>query len=277
MINKIIALLLIIMVGTASIAIAENNITMGYKELGKMPLISSEKTSSGLYKELFEKAAKNIGYQLKIVRIPKKRVHKGLADGTIDFYPGASFSKKRAGYLYYLPNGLKTKEVLVSPVNQPQINDMSEANGRLLVELGSSKVEWGKKYPGLEIVQISRLPMETVIKVFKKGRGDFYIADIEVVDYYKKTNRINDYKDIGIKIHQKAINAEFIPMYLGFSRKSVLFEEQANSTYDVSKGVAIDNPPTKIRKDCVAYKFYLALEELSKSGETQKMYDRYFK
>jgi len=276
--KKIIFALLVVMFGTIfHVSAEEKTLTMGYKDKHKMPLIGGEGDDSGLYKELFEKAADKIGYRLKIARLSKRRVHFGLNNGSIDFYPGASFSLKRAEYMYYMPNGLQTKEVLISQRNKREINDMSEAKGRLLVELGSSKAEWDDKYPGLKIIEMGKLPIDIVFKAVKRNRGDYYIADIEVVDYYKKINRIKDYGDIGFKIHHNAVNNEFIPMYLGFSRKSNKFAERVNPAYDHSKETTIENFPSMVSKDCLAYKFYSALKEFKDEGETKTLYDKYFK
>jgi hypothetical protein len=250
---------------------------MGYKDISKMPLIGEKNDNFGLYFDLFSKAAKKIGYKLKIKRYPKKRIHSGLKDGTIDFYPGSSFSQKRAEYLYYLPNGLSTKEVLVSIMSQPEISDMNKVKGTLIVERGSSKLDWDKIYTDLKIIELSELSMEKVIKALKYNRGDFYIADIEVVDYYKKLNNLNKYSDINIKIHNMSINKDFVPMYLGFSRKSKLFSEKKNLEYDKHKLTFIDNFPTIIDKNSVAYKFFVALDELKKEKITNKLYGKYFK
>jgi len=65
---------------------------MGYKDKAKMPLINAPGDNSGVYQDLFQAAAQKIGKSLKIVRQPKKRVHAGFKDGSLDFYPGASFS-----------------------------------------------------------------------------------------------------------------------------------------------------------------------------------------
>lgn len=276
--KAIVISLFIVVLGFVLVATAKDNIiVMGYKDKSKFPLIGEKNDNSGLYKELFEKAAKQMGYKLKIVRLPKKRIHNGFKKGSIDFYPGASFSQKRAEYFYYLPNGLQTKEVLLSLKNHTEIIDISKAKGKLIVELGSSKKKWDKKYPGLKIVQMGKLPIKRAITALKKGRGDFFIGDIEPVDYYKKTSNINKYIDIGIKVHRNAINNEFIAMNLGFSRKSSLFTEELNPNFDSSKQITLENFPTKISKECVAYKLYLELEKLKDSGETQKMYDKYFK
>ncbi len=275
--KKIIISVVLVLFCIPSVYAEKNVIVMGYKDKSKLPLINGKDDNSGLYEELFKNAAKKIGYTFKIVRLPKKRVHTGFKEGTIDFYPGASFSTKRAAYLYYLPNGLETKEVLISNKDVMNITKMSDVKGSLLTELGSSKSEWDKKYPGLKIVQMTKLSMDKVIKMINKGRGDFYVADIEVVDYYKKLNSIANYESVGLKVHDKAINKSFVPMYIGFSRKSPLFNEEKNSAYDSTADIAIANCPTKISEGCIAYKFSVALNELKKEGVTQRLYDKYFK
>ncbi len=275
--KKIFISVVLVLFCISSVYAEKNVIVMGYKDKSKSPLINGKDDNSGLYEELFKNAAEKIGYTLKIVRLPKKRVHIGFKEGTIDFYPGASFSTKRASYLYYLPNGLKTKEVLVSKKDVKNITKMSDVKGSLLTELGSSKSDWDKKYPGLEIVKMTKLSMDKVVTLINKGRGDFYVADIEVIDYYKKMNSIANYESIGIKVHDKAINKAFVPMYVGFSRKSPLFKEEKNNTYDSTAEIAITNFPTKVSEDCIAYKFSVALDELKKEGSTQRFYDKYFK
>ncbi len=255
----------------------EKVIIMGYKDMAKPPLIGNKNDNSGLYLELFERAAKRIGYRLEVKRLPKKRLHNALEQGTVDFYPGSSFSQKRTKYLYFLPNGLQTKEVLVSKSTQKEINHMSEVKGVLIVEPGSSKLEWSSLYPNIRITKLSKLSMSTIIKGIKYNRGDFNIADIEIVDFYKKSNNLKSYEDIGLKIHYNAINKEFIPMNMGFSKRSKLFSEKENLSFDKTKIVSIKNFPTIIDKNSIAYKFYLSLMQLKEEEITQDLYNKYFK
>lgn len=252
-------------------------IKMGYKTIHKLPLIGDKYDNSGLYLDLFNKAAKKIGYRLEIVRLPKKRLHLALKKGEIDFYPGSSFSLKRVEYLYYLPNGLQTKEVLVSLKDKDTVNRMEDVKGTLIVELGSSKSEWNEIYPNLKIKEFNKLSMNTVEKILKFKRGDFYIADIEIVDFYKRNNNLDTLLDIDLKVHPNAISEVFIPMYLGFSRKSKLFSEKENLNFKEDENISIENYPSSIDKNSIAYQFYLALEELRKENVTNKLYNKYFK
>lgn len=79
-----------------SFSFAGKEIKMVYKEGGKLPLIAKMPDNTGAYMELFSKAAKKIGCKIVISRMPKKRLHQKLGTGDLDFYPGASFSKKRS-------------------------------------------------------------------------------------------------------------------------------------------------------------------------------------
>lgn len=258
----------------STLLLAKNNvIIMGYSEKSKLPLIGELNNNQGLYKDIFEKAAKNIGYELKIVRFPKKRVHRGLKNGSIDFYPGSSFSKERANYLYFLPNGLKTKEVLISLDKIKEIKNIASAQGELLVELGSSKKNWDKIYPKLTIVQMGMLPLKKVLIALEKKRGDFYIADIEPIRYHDK---LLNFSKIGIKIHYNAINDKFVSMNLGFSRKSHLFKDSKNEKFNKLKSISLKNYPTKISKESIAYKLHVELIKMQKNGDIDKIKNKYF-
>lgn len=275
--KKVFVICFLVFMSLSSLVAENKEIIMSYKTDHKLPLIGPIGDDSGLYKELFGNAATKIGFDIKIDRSPKKRVHAKLARGINDFYPGASFSTKRAKYLYYLPNGLQTKEVVLTRTGVKEITDLSQLNGRLLVELGSSKYDLEKKYKTIELVRMREMTMETIVKALRGNRADYYIADIEIVDFYKKEHNIKSYKDIGIQIHENAVNKKYIPMYMGFSRKSKLFLETPNPNFDETKPVTIQNFPTIISKDCVAYKFYKALVESKQKGTTQEIYAKYFK
>lgn len=273
---KITALLILVFALSSMAVAGEKVIIMGYNDKSKMPLIGGQTNNDGLYKELFEKAAKAIGYQLKIIRQPKKRVHAGFKNGTLDFYPGASFSKNRSEYLTFLPNGLQKKEVLLSLLKYEEINDLSQVNGRLIVELGSTKTEWKKMYPNLKIVHMNKTSIETAIKMLRSGRGDFFTSEMFEIDYYKKLKSIKDMKSLGVRMHLHAFGKNSVPMTLGFSMKSKLFKGKPNPDFDGSQEITIKNFPINMSKDCVAYKFQAALKELYETGETQKLYDKYF-
>ena len=109
--------------------------------------------------------------------------------------------------------------------------DINELKGKLIVELGSSKLEWNKIYPKLKLIKLNQLTMELLIETFRKNRGDFYIADIEVIDNYKRIKKMRSLKPVGLKVHYETVNKDFIPMNMGFSQKSKLIRFLPNEKY----------------------------------------------
>lgn len=251
-------------------------ISMAYKDDSKQPLIGDIKDNSGMYQELFAKAAKMIGAELKIVRLPKKRVHADLEEGKADFYPGTSFSEDRAKYLDFMDNGMSTKEVCLTRADHAEIKDLKDFKGTVLAELGGSKEKYNEKYPNMKVDIFTKLPMETAEKALIAKRGDMFIADIEEVDYYLKTKKVKSYADLGLKVHGLC-RGDFEPMYVGFSIKSPHYKSQPNPKYDASKPLSPSNLPTVTAPGSVAFEFAQALKKLKESGETQAMYNKYFK
>lgn len=275
--KRIISLVYVFLFCFVIVAFGEENVIfMGYKDDAKKPLIGDMDDNSGAYQELFSKAAEMIGYKLHIVRFPKKRLYSMFEKGDLDFYPGASFSEKRSAYMNFLNNGLETKEVLLTRNNMDEITDISKVSGTLIADLGGSKSNFNAKYPNILVQEVASIDFEQALQMLKLNRGDFYIADIEEVDYYQKSKGLKTFNDIGIRVHYNAFG-DFIPMYMGFSMKSKQFKAKDNPRYDKSKPLDYENTPKTVSEDCVAYKFHEALMKLKESGETKKIYNKYFK
>lgn len=256
---------------------AECVINMTYKDGGKPPLINIAPDNSGAYLDLFSKAAEKIGCAIKVDRMPKKRLHKMLADGKLDFYPGASFSKKRANYLYYIKNGFETGELGMTRIDVAEITDLQQLNTLKplwMMELGSSKKAMADEL-GIEAHLMPSIDIDTAVKMLTHKRAGFYIAEKEPLDYFLKKDGHSSYKELGVKLHPNCCGGVH-PMYLGFSRFSPHFSEKDNPAYDSAQPVSPENFPTMVDEGCVAYKFGQALLELQKNGETRKIYNKYF-
>jgi ABC-type amino acid transport substrate-binding protein len=249
---------------------------LGYKDDSKMPLIGEMGNDSGAYQELFSKAAEMIGYKLKIVRLPKKRLYQEIEAGTVDFYPGASFSEERAAYMCFLDNGFQTKEILITKKGVKNITDFSKVSGILLVDIGGSKENFDQVYKNIKLNKVGSLAFEQALEIIVSGRSDFYIADIEEIEYYQKLKGFKSYEDIGLTIHYNTFG-DYQPMYMGFSMNSKLFKAADNPKYNKANPLSYTNTPKTAAAGCVAYQFYEALMKLKKSGETAKIHDKYFK
>ena len=261
----------------AAAEMADCTIKMIYKEKGKLPLIAKKPDDSGAYLELFSKAAEDIGCKLTVSRSSKKRLHQSLEKGEVDFYPGASYSAKRSKYLHYVPNGFQTGEYGITSLEFPEIQDYQQVKelGMLwLMELGSSKTDIANRI-GIETQSVNSADIEKARLLIEKGRKTFYVADKELVDFYLKTKGLKNFKEANLKVHYECCGGNN-PMYMAFSRFSNHIKEIPNPNYDPSKKLSPRNAPKILDPNSVAAKLGKALEKLMKSGETEKIYQKYF-
>lgn len=253
------------------------SIIMGYKEGSKPPYIGNSEDNSGAYQALFSKAAELIGYRLKIVRLPKKRIYLKLSQGEIDFYPSSGFSQTRKEYLYWFSNGIQSKQALLSNRLDYEITDLSQAKGTLLAPLGSSAANYTKGNSELMIQKMGVLPIDKAILALQLDRGNFYIYDIDTLDYYLKRKGLTSFESLSLKLHPNAIEKEYSSLQSAFSIHSKYFTAQANPEYNNKQAESIENQKRIPTENSVAYAFEQALGLLQATGETDKIYNHYFK
>jgi len=247
-------------------------LTMGYRTSERLPLIGNAPNNSGLYFDLYSAAAKKINVELKIIRLPKKRILNKIKDGLIDFYPGLTFTYKRSQFAYYLENGLKGGDVGISLIDFPLIEKLSQLKGkRVLTALGGPDEYLLSNIKGIKLNKVSQLSLKKAIALLRLKRDEFYVYNVSSIKYYLKINNIND-----IKLHPNCCGGEK-PMYLGFSRNSKHYKEIKNPNFDKNKPISITNLPTLISKESLAYKFYKALHEMKESGEINEIVNKYYK
>lgn len=250
---------------------------MGYKEGSKPPYIGDTGDNSGAYQELFTQAATLIGYQLDIIRLPKKRIYQQLEKGEIDFYPSSGFSVQREAYLYWFKNGFVSKQALLSNKIDTEITDFREAEGILLAPLGSSVEKYANYNYRISVQKMGVLPIDKAVLALKLGRGDFYIYDIDILDYYLKRQNLMRFEEISLRVHPDAIQKEFSSLHAAFSNKSKYFKAVANPQYKDNQKGSFTNQKLVPSSDSVAYAFEEALRKLQTSGETNLIYNKYFK
>lgn len=260
-----------------SLASEPPSLVMGYKEGSKPPYIGPAGDNNGAYLELFTLAANRIGFQLKVIRLPKKRVYQQLAQGKIDFYPSSGFSHERKEYLYWFPNGLLSKQALLSNNMIQDITEFSQIKGTLLAPLGSSAANYAIKNPAIKIQKMGVLPLDKAILAMKLGRGDFYIYDLDTLDYYLKRKGLLNFEQISLKLHPNAIDKEFSSLQGSFSIHSKYFQAEKNPNYNPNKKADFDNQQLTPSKNSIAYAFEQALAHLQETGKTKEIYNKYFK
>jgi ABC-type amino acid transport substrate-binding protein len=223
-------------------------------------------------------ATKRIGYKLVIKRLPKKRLFKLLKKGKIDLYPLASWTPKREKFLYFIPNNITTRLVVVSLLDKKPIDSLNDIKGKLLIGKGDNLAELVKhKHKDIKIIALSKANMAKKIKFLRQGKADYTTVEEKAFLYFLKKQYIKDPKDISLRANLNAITKELTARYLAFSRKSKHFKGKANPNYDKAKTAGIDNFPVIIQKDCVAYKLQEALKQMNKDGTASKIINKYFK
>lgn len=257
---------------------AECEIKMVFKMGGKPPLINKYPDNTGLFQDLYTRAAEKIGCTLSITRRPKQRVHRGLEAGKYDFYPAASFSLKRAIYLGYMENGLETGEYGITASHIADITDIRDL-ARIpdmfwLMEANSSKRETAETI-GVPSLVVDYLNIDEVLKHIRtrKQFNYFYVADKEVIDNFVARHQ-KPLSSFGLKVHQACCGGNK-KMYLAFSRFSKHYVEEPNVNYDSSLALSASNLPTQATKGSIAGQFNAALIMMQKSGEITKIFNKW--
>ncbi len=265
-------LLLVVVILTSSSVLPSESIviTMGYKTTQKAPYINQAPDNNGLYYELYSEAAKRIGAELKIVRMPKARILSGIEEGSIDFYPVFSFTKERAKFGFWLNYGVKGRDLIVTRDIFPDINSYKDLNGLLyLVALGNTNYFENVNFSNVEFLEAAELDLARAIKLILTSKADFYVYEEDALKYYIKSAKIE-----GIKLHRK-FEVRSYWYYAGFSRNSPLYKGYLNPNFDKLKEEGPENFRYELEEGSVLYRFREALMSMSKDGYTNQLYNKY--
>ena len=245
-------------------------ISMGYRTTARMPNINAKPNNSGLYFDLYSRAAQDIGCKLKVVRAPKNRILRGLAEGSIDFYPGLTFNEERAKDYFFYDNGIPAADVGLTRKGGGKITSYDDLAGKvILVALGSP----GPKSNTLDL-QYKRPPeltFERAIELILEGQADFYMDDFGTLYYYL----VQHPRESELMLHLNCCGGRN-RLTLGFSKKSPHFKEVKNPDYDASKPLSVYNYPTQTAVGSVADQFRLALMSLEAQGFTNTLFKDYY-
>ncbi|WP_139151846.1 amino acid ABC transporter [Shewanella colwelliana] len=246
-------------------------ITMGYRTSERQPYIQAAPNNEGLYQALYSAAAQRIGCKLSIVRQPKHRILRQIMLGTVDFYPGLGFNTERDTFAQFIPNGLTERYIGISHRFQPQISSLDELVGSeaiLLISPGGYEVTGIPD--GVLLRKPADMDVEQALDLLSARKGDFFTYDEATLRYILDHGRHSD-----LTLHPQCCEAEH-DMYMGFSRKSQHFAQQANLNYDAKRPVSAMNSQFAPHKDSIAYAMSMALTAMKLSGETEQLRAKYF-
>ena len=242
---------------------------MVYREAEKLPYIHAAPSNKGLYQTVFTEAAKKIGLRFQIKRLPKKRAYSHLENGYVDFYPGASFSSERECFGYFIENGMALKGSALLYSDDFTLKDVSEIREySLLYNMGGTTSFY--EYAGVDLTlnylrEVPSLDIKKAIKILKKKQADFYAYDITAVNDYFKAHDVKGINKLSIPLDKKVD-------HLIFSKRSNLYQEIPNISYDPSKEITINNLPYTLDENSIAYKFQQAIKSMQMNGEIERLY-----
>lgn len=243
-------------------------IIMGYRTSVKLPYIEQAPNNQGLYFSLYKKALADIGCSLAVVRAPKKRILKMLAEGEIDFYPGLGYSPEREQYLHFLKNGLVSNTVIISHQDSSDVTQLSDMEGKiLLMSIGANTL--GVDTFNIAIRHAYDITISSVIKLLEQKRVDYYIYNEDAMRYHLKIN-----PNENIKIHPCCFPSE--PMHFGFSKRSKYASAHKNDDFNSAIEGSTKNLKEHLNKDTKAYQFKQMLHQMKRSGETVALKEQYF-
>ena len=252
-----------------------NVLVMAYPERERNPFIAEKPADDGAYKEIFSTAADRIGMQLKIVRLPKKRIFQYMLDHKVDFYPG-SYSTERDGLMNWIDFGLKLKYICLSRPDVAPIHGLENAPPlRLIHEIGDSMSRINETYPNITPVVLGpRIDMPQAIRLLTGKRGDLYMIFKPVFLHFMQSNNYSSVETFGLRYHEDC--AGFSSQVLvGFSVYSRYYREEVNPNFNASMGKSATNQPMRISPGSLAGKFEEALHKMNESGEVQRIIANY--
>ena len=254
-------------------ALATCTIKLGYRVEDKSPFMAGSPDNSGLYKEIYTRAAKAINCKLVIVRKPKNRILADLNAGKVDIYPAYNYTEKRGKNVFYLETGLVKKNVGISLNNLPDITQLTQLKGHTaMLALGS--LNRYKGLQGVEVRWVPNLSIDKVISFLKRERADFYFANQS--EYLYAIKQLNPKQAQGLKIHNNCCGKERI-VYFALSNKSPLIKELPNPRFIATKAISPTNFPTILDPNSTAYRFNQALQQMKKQGVIEDLYNHYFR
>ena len=246
-------------------------LVLAYPERQRLPFMAEAPSDEGIYREIFTRAAAQIGYELTILRLPKKRIFQYMREGRVDLYPG-SFSSDRVATMNWMEFGLTTKEVCITRDEVPPIDDLGKAPPlRLLHEIGDSRARMNKQYPNLTPVEFgARIDLDLAVSLLKGRRGDLFVIEKQPLQYFLATRKIRSLEEIGLAYHENCIGREQ-QVLLGFARASRHYAERQNPAYERTRPLSPGNLPTMIDEGSVAGQLRRVLQGMEARGEIRRI------
>ncbi|PKG83875.1 hypothetical protein CXF85_10285 [Colwellia sp. 75C3] len=248
---------------TLSFSALSCDMVMGYRTSERLPLIAEHPNKQGLYFSLYQQALTNIGCTLTVIRAPKKRILKMLADGEVDLYPGMGYSLERDKYLLFFENGLMVNTVAISHIDTAEIHQISGMRDKtLLTAIGSNRSPINND--GIHLRQAHDVSIKSAFNLLVSKRVDFFLDDEAHIRYYIKLHPTKE-----IRFHPCCSTPQ--PMLLGFSKKSKYAQIIPNPNFSKLLPYSAKNSTQILSPISKAFAFKEALKKIKDNGTVTKL------
>ncbi|WP_442871878.1 substrate-binding periplasmic protein [Colwellia sp. 75C3] len=193
-----------------------------------------------------------------------------IKNGTIDFYPGLTFTPARAEFVLFIPNGLPSLDIGLTRIDVEEIKGPEDFAGKILLSTFGS-TELIRHQHALVVKRPSELSHSIAINHILAGRADVYVDELSTIAYLLKDNL----RKKELKYHLNCCGG-LTDLTMGFSRKSIHYSEVENTLYNPEKPLSFDNYPMMLGSNSIAYRFYQSLLLLKANSYTDKLYLQYF-
>lgn len=280
--NSALAILgLLIFLGSQVVAFASDTpvLRLVYKESGKPPYMERAPDSTGLYTDLVAEAVRRIGYRLEVVRVPKARAYLLLQRGEAELYPSLLINAKRGKFLAFVRNGLHRNEeyLALTPASVAPLRSVQDItlHGLSWIYDRGSSAEQDAAAAKVPHYAVSNLDLARAIDMARAGRPVFYkVVDVDLSDYLE-ANKIKSLAHLPVRLHETLFQSVSAPLYLGFSKVSTLYQEEANPAFNADKPVSFANYPTRLVADSVPDKLGKALNAMVLDGTVEALLKKY--
>lgn len=243
---------------------------MVYKESGKPPYMQKAPDNTGLYTELVGEALRRIGYRLEVVRVPKARAYLLLQRGEAELYPALLLNAHRGTFLAFLRNGLHRDEEYmgltgssVEPLRS--LADLNKHGLQWIYDRGST-TEQEAAAAGVPHAAVSNLDLARAIDMAAAGRPVFYkVVDDDLGDYLDAA-KLKSLDGLPVRLHDSLFKPVSAPLFIGFSKSSPLYKEEANPQFDPHKPLSYLNYPVRPTPNSVPERLGRALDAMVKDG-----------
>lgn len=206
-------------------------LVLGYPEREKNPFIADAPSNDGIFQDVLKLAAERVGAELRIERLPKKRVFQYMREGKVDLYPGTP-TPERNETMVWISLGFRSKNVCLVRAETPPFKHLREAPPlRLIYEVGDSRANLPKQYPQLKgIAAAAQLSTDDAVRMLRGDYGDLFVTQRETYLFYLRSQQLDSLERFKIR-YEEDCTGPGRDYVLGVAKRSRHYAGRPNPDY----------------------------------------------